>query len=399
MTSVRMCNSNAVGVLTVLAFLAILQGHVLAQQARSAAPAADESWKEKFAAESAKWKQYSLDLRSGKSQEAGRVLKNLESSFPSDQARDEFWSHVLPAGRRQTIQLLRVCQACIDGRCKGCGGVGVCPTCRGERKCLQCKGVGVKRSACSACLCPECKGTGFCGKCLSRKYFPCTKCDGRGYDMEAESTPCAKCGGAGKVSGGFNNDVMRTCSACGGKGQFDTKKRIVCPVCQGRKAVACTACNGSGLCPTCQGKKRTGGCAACGDTRTVSSKCSLCGGTGSCPDCVGKPVCAKCGGRGVCLVCERAKLLSVITLPADSTWMNYTNVCVVQTAANYLVDGAVVPSLGGNSTCGVIASAGIENMSRGRVPLRLVSHPGEVICISDREETDWLAGTLFKLSY
>ena len=107
----------------------------------------------------------------------------------------------------------------------------------------------------------------------------------------------------------------------------------------------------------------------------------------------------KCRGRGVCLECESAKLISVTVMPSDSAWLNYTNACVVQTAANYLVDGLAVPSLGGNSTCGVVESAGIEKMNRGRVRLKLASRPGEVLCISDKDDTGWLAGMLFKVSY
>ncbi|MEI6808260.1 MAG: hypothetical protein WCN95_06025 [bacterium] len=385
-------------ILSVFVMVQGFAGDLPAQQPRKAA-AVDESWKVKFVSELQKWKQYSSTLRAGRVDEAARILKELESSIQTEATRAEFWGHVLPADHHSTIQFLRVCNACLDGHCKICGGVGVCPVCLGDRKCVLCNGVGVKRAACTKCLCPDCRGTGFCAKCLSRKSFPCTKCGAKGYSVETEAVPCKKCEGTGKVQGGIRNDVQRNCSVCGGRGQTETKKKVDCPDCQGKKSVACTTCSGSGFCPTCQGKKRTGGCAECGDTGTISTKCIRCSGDGKCTDCANKKACAKCDGRGLCAVCEGAKLLRVNSLPADSVWLNYTNACMLQSAANYMVDGQPVATGGGNASWGVVQAATIEKLARGRALLKLVSRPGEVQCISEADDTGWLTGTLFKVSY
>ncbi|MEI6972028.1 MAG: hypothetical protein WCL44_10990 [bacterium] len=386
-------NTTTLHFLVVLVLLMLFQGRAPAQQQSV------EGWESRFADQAAKWRQYSQTLCAGRVQDAGVILRDIEASLKSDQVRDEFWNHVLPAGRRQTVLLLQVCQACTDGRCKECRGAGVCATCKGEKKCPECGGVGVRRAACTLCLCVGCKGTGFCSNCLTQKSFQCAKCEGKGYSIETESSECKKCGGVGKVAGGFNNELMRPCAVCNGRGKFEKRKRIVCPGCQGRRTLPCPLCNGSGKCSVCQGRKRIVGCSVCKDTRTVSTQCSRCAGAGKCPDCAGKPSCIKCGGTGKCTVCEGEKFLRVASVVADSTWMNHTNACLVQTAANYVVDGVTVPSLGGNSTCGVVESTGIEGLCRGKVWLRLTWRPGETICISDREDSGWLSGTLFKVSY
>lgn len=390
------CRHTLVFMFTILGILAVLSSGVEAQQSKK--PGVDE-WKNRYTGELQKWKHYSTSLRAGRIDEAGRLLKELEAALPAGDARADFWAHVLPPDRRIVVYLQRVCEKCIDGHCTLCGGVGVCQVCLGDRRCVLCKGVGVKRSACTKCLCPECHGTGFCTKCLSRKSFACTKCDGRGYLVETETSPCKKCEGAGKVTGGIKNDILRVCSACNGKGQFETRKRVDCPECQGKRILPCPTCNGSGLCPTCQGKKRTGGCSECGDTGTIATKCVRCSGDGKCADCVNKKPCARCDGRGLCTVCEGAKLLRINDLPADSAWLNCSSGCFVQSAPNYMVDGKPVASGAGNATWGIVQADNVEKLSRGRARLKLVSRPGEVLVISETEETGWLAGTLFKVSY
>jgi len=366
----------------------------------------------RYVNEMPKWRRYAISLRHGDIAAADKAIQELNASFKSEQLRAEFWDSVLPAVRRSTIRFYRVCNSCTAGQCGLCGGSGSCASCRGTGNCGLCGGLGVLRKPCESCVCQQCRGAGVCQQCQGKRGFTCPKCNGRGSFSEKTGSPCKKCNGIGKLKneagrlkggggtvkpiGGQADDGLQQCTACRGKGQIEGTTQKDCEDCSGSGKTPCPSCQGSGSCSACKGLRRIAKCPNCGGMGTIARDCPRCLKSGKCTLCLGEKKCQKCGGDGFCTVCAGKAILYVKSLTADTMWLNSPGSCVVETAANYHVDGQPVATVRPDVSFGVVEAGQIGRLTRQQAGPGLSSKAGETICISDSDDFGWVSEVLLK---
>ncbi len=228
-----------------------------------------------------------------KSQELRRLIEEVDrillrdgiviyqyKTFPRDELRYHMANnHILFRGTiwLKKSQICRKCKGSGETTCHRCHGKGTifekctkctngyvpCPICKGsgQRKCPTCNGYGEH-----AVKCTHCKGTGKVKvkvykytdpgnngktyhKVSGQKYY---RKSTRSDKYEIVEQDCQYCDGTGKT--------WEKCRKCGGKGTLDCVKSVkcfyckgkggivrICPVCSGRKIIACPDCKGKGF--------------------------------------------------------------------------------------------------------------------------------------------------------
>jgi len=315
--------------------------------------------------------EYETNLRQGCFDEADSALGMISFLFPGDAEKEQFWQKIIPDGQRRMLVLAQICPDCKDGHCPACRGAGVCPSCQGRKYCPECQGKGAFAKTCSACRCRQCNATGLCQACGGNKIAICPVCRGTGMGkQEFKKKTCSRCGGSGQY-------MKAVCPVCRGTGTIAYYSTPQCARCSGKGRINCEECGGTGKCRLCNGKGRLPECAQCNGRGVLVKTCSLCGGSGQCACCQNTGGCPVCKGSGICPRCNRSGLIVRRKFPIQTGWVR-------------LGVGAILHRESPAPTNRIFEGAGSFEAGAGRHDLRLNVQSNEVLCIFENEQLDWI---------
>ena len=227
-----------------------------------------------------------------------------------------FWAFLgAKTGAQEIVQMCSICNGHGTQECSLCEGKGKwktqidgkkkkieCPACNGteNQPCWLCNGSGkdviVKEPNVNANH-PEGYSWLWCSTCKHHGVISCTRCEGRGnvFANDGESSICNLCEGKRYV----------LCSSCQGSCGWYVEQ-VKCEVCEGNGTITCSQCNGQGwLPPEKIDNAYAEVCKHCKGHGLVPHK--ECEGKG-CKHCKnGKITCKHCEGHGAIIMTPEPK--------------------------------------------------------------------------------------------